>query len=872
MGLATALAAALFAAVLLRPVLGLPLSSTPSSSKAAVAVDAVGSADVLHASHFASPTSVGLAWRRRSKALWKDEPHDDGQAVGGLMRRHAAGSKTAAAASPADFAADEQDMSALMPLRRHGRPPPDTPADPVSQAQQAADDSPAQKRPTDEMTTHAHRGQRPAPAPAPADMFIYGSESERQNATSGWFIDTSGAEPSRSQAQHGTLQACLLMVGGTVLATLLMILSTRLGFALSASAVGASDEERLQMEIDLMRAQAQQLQEQLDERRLAMASPPGGDGDAPAAPDAPPETEAAAAVPQDEAQPAATFEELMGELTSQTQGIDAVVDEAARTKGVQAVIRSSHRVRETVQVEVDQLQGKVETFAEEVGTNFITKVKAAVKDADMPAEFSPENLDKAQEMMSEFMKTQTEEAQRPPIADDFSPPPLSILIGAVMARSQVQQMQYSSWSAALFHSLFFIIGFGIFFMDKGRPCGDIRVQVWMVGMLLWNAVLVVCNAAMQRRCETVLKADDAAFAEREMRLGPAQPDNLLGALWKFQQNRAGFLNLLVRLDELENSTLSALTLALGLVSWCWDLYSVYIVQHDIVTMELHCNKRELVLFVETYAFIVVVLLLYKLLSVFTLLFRICKGTRFMTRLLVTTARSLDDSVFRGLPVVLTLLRAFLIRDTSSLLVLEEDQIKQSIAELEKQLVEHQAKLEEQRCKAEKVELLREDAQRLDKEWLQAYNAKLEQAGTKLTPLVAMAAQLQAAAEQASSCACGATFGPQDTTCQSCGAPRPAGGLFTSLEAAVGAENLAAAQAASNVASSAAATYASSAQDQLAETAALASSAAAAQAASFSDRGPKARRVPSQTAVDNPDRLGDAAAADTEMQSRESERS
>jgi len=200
---------------------------------------------------------------------------------------------------------------------------------------------------------------------------------------------------------------------------------------------------------------------------------------------------------------------------------------------------------------------------------------------------------------------------------------------------------------------------------------------------------------------------------------------------------------------LESSWISKVAVVLSVAGFCWDIYAVYVATFDVIVLETQCSQRNVLRFVDAYATLTLALFLYQVFQVLNYVLYLLRGHNWFIAMVIGNVKIIDYEWFYGVPVLMTLVRAFWVRDATTMLTLMEYENQKKIGELEEQVSKDQARIEKEKRDIERLREMIGDAKQLDERWLQAYHDKVGRDVAKMGgPLLALAGNMPNAEELA----------------------------------------------------------------------------------------------------------------------------
>jgi hypothetical protein len=116
----------------------------------------------------------------------------------------------------------------------------------------------------------------------------------------------------------------------------------------------------------------------------------------------------------------------------------------------------------------------------------------------------------------------------------------------------------------------------------------------------------------------------------------------------------------------------------------WGAFGLYITIADIIMDTLACDAKLALAYQHLYSFMFVVLLTWNIVGLVLWITNHISSTSVVSKPLMRVGKYVDDDNFHGLPVFLTLVKSFVLNNSSDALGLTEQQVRDEIRSLTEQ--------------------------------------------------------------------------------------------------------------------------------------------------------------------------------------------
>jgi hypothetical protein len=498
-----------------------------------------------------------------------------------------------------------------------------------------------------------------------------------------------------------------VLIGGTA-AALIVICTNMVGGRLAHPLpFFASDEQKLKDQIEQARDKVKVLESALQAKRAQEIA----------------EAEAEAARQRGETPPNAgpSHDELVGEMLYrtqevQTQAVGAVNDSIKQAAPLLA--RASH-VQSILTEKLKDVRERSADLAMREAGNMYAKMKDTM------------GMDEAGDVVMSTSSSMVAGADfsswfRVDDENELDPPPFALLLGGMFAPAQITSTRSQSNSQIVWNSLIVATCTACAIIDGHHDCPDKLVWAWFYGMLILNAVDVMCCSFIASRCASALcrLTDDQDRSKRITKTGNAVWDTYI----LLQANSTQFFKAYFEYQHIIDSPIYTLQKLLQFVSIFWGSFGIYVTCHDIVQDTLACDAKVMVWFMHAYSFFFLLFLTWTALSLIVWVLNKLSEFTYVTAPLMETAKEADEEVPFGLPLFVTLARTFLLRNASTLLLIKARQVDNDVAKLEKESAEAKKRLEKRLYELEGLEKRRISALERERKLIEDHKQKLRESG------------------------------------------------------------------------------------------------------------------------------------------------
>lgn len=387
----------------------------------------------------------------------------------------------------------------------------------------------------------------------------------------------------------------------------------------------------------------------------------------------------------------------------------------------EALTSCAHRVQGAFLETMDGARGRVENFARLESSEVYSRVQAAVEEhsESIPRWVPPDWM--------------TQEGT-------FVLPPLMQLISGLTATSQIRLIRFFNQKNLMLSGILIILSVATFAVDWNKRCADKMVWVWHIGLLSLTSVDTAFRIAIIRRASKGL--DHLRLERLALEKESAASSGIGNAVFDFfgdiKRRSSKFFDAFFRYQLIVESWSYSLAHFFSFLSLGWGGVGLAITIHDIIADSLACDANFAVRYLHVYSFIYVVLLTWNILGVILWITFLVSGSKYVHGPLIQLAKYIDDDMMQGMPVSLSLVQSFVLKDSADLLSLKARQVLHEIEEVQKQIVDLEERLRLRKRYRERVHELNQQAP-TEEEFMERCQDRVTSGLDEIRPLVGLVA-------------------------------------------------------------------------------------------------------------------------------------
>jgi hypothetical protein len=162
---------------------------------------------------------------------------------------------------------------------------------------------------------------------------------------------------------------------------------------------------------------------------------------------------------------------------------------------------------------------------------------------------------------------------------------------------------------------------------------------------------------------------------------------LFDAIAKLRRGGLSYFEGYFRYHAVVDSWIYGFMRFVSVVALGWGGFGLYITIEDIILDTLACDAKLALDYQHAYSFLFVILLTWNVTGCVLSLTNRISSTSAISTPLMMAGKAIDDDSFHSLPVVLTLVKSFVLKNSSEALGLTEQQVRDEIRNLSEQMRE-----------------------------------------------------------------------------------------------------------------------------------------------------------------------------------------
>lgn len=383
-----------------------------------------------------------------------------------------------------------------------------------------------------------------------------------------------------------------------------------------------------------------------------------------------------------------SHDELVGEMLYRTQEVQRQAVGAVNDSIKQAaplLARAAH-VQAVFQKTVHEVQARGSDMALKEASNLYGKLKGAVGDDSEPslAGMAIESS-MAGDDLPAWLKFNGDDDE-----SNADPPPFALLLSGMFAPAQLKLARNGCNSQILWNSMMLAVCTACLTIDERHGCPDKMVWAWIFGMLIANGLDVICCSFIASRCATAIGKlqDDEDANARIKKTGNIIWDSYI----MLQANSGRFFKAYFEYQNVVDSYIYTLQKFLTLVSTIWGCFGLYVSIHDIIEDSLECDAKIVLWFMHCYSFFFLLFITWSIVGLLLWALKRLSSMQCVSVPILAAAKDSDDEVPFRMPVFQTLVRAFVLRDNNTMLLVKAGQLQEEVTNLEKEIAETQTKM------------------------------------------------------------------------------------------------------------------------------------------------------------------------------------
>lgn len=317
-------------------------------------------------------------------------------------------------------------------------------------------------------------------------------------------------------------------------------------------------------------------------------------------------------------------------------------------------------------------------------------------------------------------------------------PPLMQLIAGMFAPMQLNSVRDFSNTVFYLSFIMLIVSAVIFAVDFNKKCSDVMVWVWQWGLLALTFIDFCCRFLIVRWSNQALSDLERSREALERANANKTGYGLLDMFASAKRGNNKFFEAYFKFTSINGSRIYFLMQLNGFLCLCWGGFGLYISIQDIIEDSLNCDARVALTYMHTYGFFFVLLISYNVLSVILWIVMSLAKSKLLSKPIIKIAKKVDDDINNGMPIALTLVESFVLKNSADAYGLSARQVKAEIEDLRENIEEAEEFLYKLRFKAERLEEM-EGNIGTEAEFMERCQGKLQKGLEQAKPMVGLIA-------------------------------------------------------------------------------------------------------------------------------------
>jgi hypothetical protein len=318
---------------------------------------------------------------------------------------------------------------------------------------------------------------------------------------------------------------------------------------------------------------------------------------------------------------------------------------------------------------------RVEDFGREEAKQMYAEMNKAVGERTIP-DWQPPN----------WMVASEDEAA-------ISIPPVTQLVAGAFAPSRIRWVRYTSGWTQFLCTVLGTAALIVFLVDRKRPCRDAMVWIWLYGTFALCTTSFFCGGTIIYWCTVELNHLQMKREEEEKNAAAAMTGiGLFDMIANLRRGSLSFFEAYFRLHSVTDSWLYKLVNVVFFVELCWNGFGLYITIADVLVDELACDAKSVLTFMHVNSCMYVLFMSWSLIIVILGITNSLKSSSAASIAIINAAKAADKSLFKDLPVVLSFVQSYILKNSSEALGLTERQVRDELRNLHERSRELEEKL------------------------------------------------------------------------------------------------------------------------------------------------------------------------------------
>jgi len=187
---------------------------------------------------------------------------------------------------------------------------------------------------------------------------------------------------------------------------------------------------------------------------------------------------------------------------------------------------------------------------------------------------------------------------------------------------------------------------------------------------------------------------------------------------------------------------------LTFVTLLWGGFGLWVTVHDVIMDSLACDAKFALKYMHVYAFFYVVLLTWNIITLVLTIVGYLSGSKLVSNPILNAAKSFDDDSMQGIPLALTLVESFVLKNSTSALSMSQREVKSDMRRLNDKLEVMDLKLKHKRLTSDRMSRVAGDT-KTQEEYMDRYQTLMNESFEQAKPLVGLLAANVTTADEVS---------------------------------------------------------------------------------------------------------------------------
>jgi len=244
-----------------------------------------------------------------------------------------------------------------------------------------------------------------------------------------------------------------------------------------------------------------------------------------------------------------------------------------------------------------------------------------------------------------------------------------------------------------------------FVKDWRKHCIDQEVWVWHIGNLALNSLDLFVRLILVTWCSkalTQLTASRLELEKEDESEAGRTGNSLLDFSSKLKRGSEKFFESYFKYQRIVDTWTYAFLQLLTFFSLCWGGFGLWVTVRDVMLDTLACDAKFALRYMHVYAFIYVVLFTWNIITLVLALIGHFSGSKRVSVPIIKAAKEFDDGTMQGIPLALTLIESFVLKDSLGALSMSQREVKSELRALKDSIDQMEQQLEDKRKTSEHV--------------------------------------------------------------------------------------------------------------------------------------------------------------------------